>query len=583
MKWWLYNRFRYLDSKYVTGSSMENRITIRAHQKANVFLKSYANIVGHVYFNAAVVEHRMERGVEYEFEWPASGAEDPVIGINDADLMTSLGDLSPLMVELIDVSGAPHITELKIGDASEGYVNYNMKSITLGNNVLLRTLDLRNCVNLTQSVDASGCANIEEAYFDGTAVTGVSLPNGGILKTLHLPGTITNLTLRNQKALTEFVIPSYANVETLVLENNSDVIDPLAILAGMPANSLVRIIGFSIANTTAAEVISLCNRLDTMRGRDENGNNVAKAQVSGTVYVDSLTIAELHSIQDRYPDITVVYEELTPLTVRFWNGDTLLQTVTSYTGTAEYTGETPIKPGETDWSRWAFTGWSPDPSTVFADTDCYAQYEFVGSNARELVMRTISGVYENDRVDAIGEYAFCGAKELTSVSFPNAENIGAEAFRECTKITNADFPKVTVTGANSMRGCKALSSVNFPALTDPGQEWISRSYNAELIPYAVFPNVVTAGNGAFMSARIALLDLPVCTSLGWRAVANDVYGLILRADSVCTLHSDTGTIALTNIYVPKALLDSYKAATNWSAHADKFLAIEDYPDICGGE
>ena len=430
-KWWLYNRFRYMDSKYVTGSSMENRITIRAHQKANVFLKSYANIVGHVYFNAAEVEHRMERNKEYKFEWPASGAEDPVIGINDADLMTSLGDLSPLMVELIDVSGAPHITELKIGDASADYVNYNMNSITLGNNILLRTLDLRNCVNLTQSVDASGCTNIEEAYFDGTSVTGVSLPNGGILKKLHLPGTITNLTIRNQKALTEFVIPSYANVTTLRLENNSSVIDPLAILAGMPANSRVRIIGGIDLELTTQELTDFLNRLDSMRGLDENGNNTEFAQVTGRIYCSVVTGKHI-------------------------------------TMAAKYGGLT-------------------------------LEYDTVANYARELVQRTIAGAYVNDRVASIGSYAFHGCNQLTTLNFALVAAISGNAFNGCTALT----------------------------------------------------------------------------------------ALILRSDTVCTL---ANTNALTGtkiaggtgyIYVPSALVDSYKAATNWSTYAVR--AIEDYPEICGGD
>lgn len=34
------------------------------------------------------------------------------------------------------------------------------------------------------------------------------------------------------------------------------------------------------------------------------------------------------------------------------------------------------------------------------------------------------------------------------------------------------------------------------------------------------------------------------------------------------------------IYVPKALVEEYKTATNWSVFADKFRAIEDYPEIC---
>lgn len=30
------------------------------------------------------------------------------------------------------------------------------------------------------------------------------------------------------------------------------------------------------------------------------------------------------------------------------------------------------------------------------------------------------------------------------------------------------------------------------------------------------------------------------------------------------------------IYVPRALVDTYKAATNWSTIADQFRALEDY-------
>ena len=36
------------------------------------------------------------------------------------------------------------------------------------------------------------------------------------------------------------------------------------------------------------------------------------------------------------------------------------------------------------------------------------------------------------------------------------------------------------------------------------------------------------------------------------------------------------------IYVPKALVDSYKSATNWTTYASQIRAIEDYPDVTGG-
>ena len=482
MKWWLYNRFRYMDSKYVTGSSMENRITIRAHQKANVFLKAYANIVGHVYFNAAVAEHRMERGVEYEFEWPASGAEDPVIGINDADLMTSLGDLSPLMVELIDVSGAPHITSLKIGDGTEGYVNYSMNSITLGNNILLRTLDLRNCVNLTQSVDASGCTNIEEAYFDGTSITGLALPNGGILKKLHLPGTITNLTLRNQKALTDFVLPSYSNISTLRLEYNSDVVDPLPILNAMAANGRVRILGFHVEADNGGEVATFLTKLNSMRGLDENGNNVDKAQVIGSIHVGLVTpgqVSLINAAKETYPSLSITYDEV---------GPTLTQ---------------------------------------------------------QLVERTLSGAYENDRVDTIGEYAFYQCTSLGNVCFPNATSIAQYAF---------------------------------------GFAFISGAV-------AVFPKVTTTDK-AFAYSNVGVVDFHCLESITASECfdrCNSMTALILRnTNAVCTLVgtlSYSGGVASNGngyIYVPAALVDSYKVATNWSAFADRIRAIEDYPDICGG-
>ena len=64
--------------------------------------------------------------------------------------------------------------------------------------------------------------------------------------------------------------------------------------------------------------------------------------------------------------------------------------------------------------------------------------------------------------------------------------------------------------------------------------------------------------------------------------------VIIRSPAVCTM-SDSNAFKLTPIasgtgyvYVPAALVGSYKAATNWSVYADQIRAIEDYPDICGG-
>lgn len=368
-KWWLYNRFRYLDSKYATGTSMTNRITIRAHAKNNVFLTSFVNMYGHVYYNAEMVEHRMVPGVEYEFEWAATGAEDAVIGINDADMLTSLGDLSSLMVELIDVSKATHLTHLKVGDASEGYVNNNLVSVTHGNNTLLRTVDYRNCQSLAMTVDMSGCTNIEEVYFDGTSITGLSLPNGGILKVLHLPGTVTNLTIRNQKKITDFTMPSYANITTLRLENVSEVIDMKTILNAIAANSRVRLIGFNWEAESVDEIRTLFDKLDTMRGLDENGNNLDKAVAGGTIHIDAITGAELAELQSRYATVNITYDHITSYIYYYnFDGSELVHTEAVYDGgDGVYTG-TVSRPSTAQYN-YTFAGWSKEKDSTTADAD----------------------------------------------------------------------------------------------------------------------------------------------------------------------------------------------------------------------
>ena len=522
MKWWLYNRFRYLDSKYTIGTSREKYIKIRARSKANVNLTSYVNMYGHVLYNAEMVEHRMNRNQEYEFVWAASGAEDAVIGIYDGDMITSMGDLAPLVAEEVNVSVADHLTSLKVGDASDSYRNYSLNSLTLGNNVLLRHLDVRNCPNLTQSVDISGCTNIEEVYFDGTSITGLKLPNGGILKTLHLPGTMTNLTLRNQTALTEFVMPSYGNVTTLWLENNSDAINPLEIFEEIPENSRVRILGFHFEAENSDEIMAFIRRLDSMRGLDENGNNVDTAQVSGSIYTHEISYScylATKRAKETYPNLTITYDEVMP--------------AVTY----------------------------------------------------QLLDRSISGVYENDRVDTIGVGAFRSAA-ITFADFPMVVSVGDRAFQDCKFLTGVNLPLATSIGANAFQNAVALESIYLPAtVTLSGSANFSRCTSLKT---AILPAVTDFGASTFQNCPLEKLDFTALTTLNGNNLGpSKCAALILRGESVVPLtkaFANTNVAAGTNyVYVPKALVDSYKAATNWSSYASNIRAIEDYPEICGGE
>ena len=313
-QWWLYNRFRYMDSKYEYGTSLENRATIRTNVMQNITATYYMNLYGHCYYNAEHVEERVDRDVPREFVSLATGAEDRVIGLNDADMITDLGDLSGHQVELIDLSKMIRLRTLKLGDGTEGYENRALASVTFGNNTLLRTLDVRNCPNLTMAPDISGCTNIEKVYFEGSGITGLKLPVGGVLKKLHLPGTMKNLTIRNQPQLAEFTMTNYSGVTTLWIENAGNAVDTAAVLMSMAEASRVRLPDVD----WVLESTEYLDHLLTMRGLTENGENTDNAVISGKVYFEmALPVSKYLIFREKFPylEITARSYELDVLEV----------------------------------------------------------------------------------------------------------------------------------------------------------------------------------------------------------------------------------------------------------------------------
>ena len=383
-KWWLYNRFRYLDSKYNAGDALTDVVTLRGYAKDDITVTPYADIYATVKYGSYLVQQRANRNVVYTLSCPLSNVNDTEIYIYSASQLQSIGDLSGLMVGYADFSMATRLQSLKVGDAADNYSNGNLTELYLGNNTLLRTLDVRNCPNLKQAVDVSGCTNIEHLYFEGTAVTGVQLPNGGILKTLHLPATVTNLTIRNQKAITDFSIGGYDNISTLRLENVSEVFDLWEILHSIPAGARVRVTGLERTFEDAAGILAFYDLLDTMRGLDENGNNVDKAQIVGCVFVSELYGTELEEMLERYPNIKVMYTTLTSY-LRYYDdsGKTLYYTETiTNGGDGKFTGY-PNKDSTAE-NTFSFVGWSREPGgtvdsecrkAVLADRNVYAVYK----------------------------------------------------------------------------------------------------------------------------------------------------------------------------------------------------------------
>lgn len=388
-QWWLYNRFRYLDSKYNTGDSASDYISFYAYVKEDLYLKPYADIYAAAKFDSEYVSVRAlrsntpEEGYKIENKTAketGEAARDQVVTIYSASQLADVGDLSKFKIGRVDFSKGTKLSRLKVGNGGD-YENPNLTNLTIGNLTLLTELDVRNCSNLAQTVDVSGCTNLEHAYFEGTQITGVTLPNGGILKTLHLPSTVTNLTIRNQPLLTDFEMPSYENLTTLRLENlDVDLFDTLSMILQMPANSRVRVLGVEWNIATPDEIFEVFRKLDSYRGLDEYGNNVDNPQISGIIHTDTLTGDQLAEMKERYPNFTIDYQHII-CRVEFYNYDgTLLHTAyvqdngDCYDPITEDLIEAPTKP-ETDESKFIYSGWDKSLDDVTENRIITALYD----------------------------------------------------------------------------------------------------------------------------------------------------------------------------------------------------------------
>ena len=212
-KWWLYNRFRYMDSKFNAGDALTDIIQVRSYAKSDITITPYADIYPAVKFGSYLVSERGHRNEATLLRCPVDALNDTETYIYSASQLASVGDLSGLKVGFADFSMATKLQSLKLGDSSVSYDNPNLTTLTLGNNVLLQTIDVRNCSALGSGdmkvVDVTGCTGLRKAWFTGTKISALTLPIGGVIDELALPATIANLTIRNQPRLNTFSITNY--------------------------------------------------------------------------------------------------------------------------------------------------------------------------------------------------------------------------------------------------------------------------------------------------------------------------------------------------------------------------------------
>lgn len=221
------------------------------------------------------------------------------------------------------------------------------------------------------------------------------------------------------------------------------------------------------------------------------------------------------------------------------------------------------------------------------------QYAFDGCNA--LITANIPSC------TSIGAYAFSGCTVLKTVILPNsAITIGNNAFQNCAALENIDFSNVAIIQYTAFRNANASGCTFNPTTVNDSSFRDTKNFNVGFFPRlttingtygfagcfsgskgctitaVVFPVLSTIASNYSLSYshNIAAMDIGNLTTIQQFTFRDNsvMSTLILRKSSVTTLSNinaflDTpfasgGTGG--TIYVPSALIDSYKSATNWS-------------------
>ena len=145
---------------------------------------------------------RVKAGETIELTVPDSSGADTRIYIQGVDWMEDIGDLSDLQVSADNPQlsvASKRLQRLKIGDEDASKVTTNVAALNFGVCPSMMIVDARNAKSLTGTIDLSKMPRLMEAYFGGTGIKAVNVPNGSKIAVLELGEETTQISLMNLK------------------------------------------------------------------------------------------------------------------------------------------------------------------------------------------------------------------------------------------------------------------------------------------------------------------------------------------------------------------------------------------------
>lgn len=212
--------------------------------------------------------------------------------------------------------------------------------------------------------------------------------------------------------------------------------------------------------------------------------------------------------------------------------------------------------------------WSCSSMTSFN----FSKITFIGDNAFRGCRNLAGSVYASV-CTSLYAGAFVDAWAITGVEFPNLPFFGLRAssgasgvFTDCSAISYASFPLASgVIGSNMFMRCRNLENVYIPNASGISVYAFSNCSKLTSLRFNALTNI-SAGvfTNCFKLVSLYLLGSTIAVLSNSNAfTSTPIAGYINVAGQIGS------------IYVKGSLYGGYRAATNWSFFADRFVAMTD--------
>ena len=376
----------YMDSKYCDTSDRSDaismRVTVERAENGDLTLTAYSDMYLVVmYGNGGTVSLRAKRNVPTVIHCPTDSLGDTETYIFGASNLTAISSLAAMKPKFVLATTAEKLQELVIGSGETGYRNLNLNQIGVGNNRMLKLLDLSGCPELKTALDLSGLTALERFLAGGSGLTGVSFARGCPLTEVRLPavGSLTALELQGIESFR--MDPSELK---LIRVEDCPGIDTLAICKGAPKLERGRLTNVDWTDTDATTLLHLAR----LPGYDGQGKPTERFVLTGKAHVATITQEQISDIRAAFPELELSFSAVVSsaaVTFRNWDGSVLKLKNGSYAVFHVAVGSSlanPITAGLMDLPirqsdvehHYSYQSWDKALTEITGDLEVMAQY-----------------------------------------------------------------------------------------------------------------------------------------------------------------------------------------------------------------